>query len=442
LNISAEEREFSVGEALSPMALVFNPASIDGVRSWTIETIGHRGPVYSLAYSPDGRLLASACADGVIRLWNCQDGRFERALLGHGDAVRAVTWSPDGKYLASGSDDTTVRLWEAGSGRLLRTLVGHTHEVFSVAWSPQGRLLASGSRHSMVRVWDVLSGETLQNFAGGSQCGAGVVWSPDGKTLACAAGTYVKVWKVGSEEPQFLAEHTLTGTAMTDPAWSPDGQYLAASAWRKHKRENSINFWSAETGALITEHRQIGPGDSSLAWSPDGQALLAGLIGVPRSVRVYGLTTGSIGRAWGKPPDRWGTDVFSVAYSPDGATWAAADRRGTVQICDGESYQPRLTLPGGCGALMPDGRLIGVEGESADRLRFLQNGTLAHTAIVLLKDQQHVVISPHGHCGGAAGVGEELVYVVQTDRGQATLTPEVFAKEYGWTNDPTQCDLK
>ena len=91
---------------------------------------------------------------------------------------------------------------------------------------------------------------------------------------------------------------------------------------------------------------------------------------------------------------------------------------------------------------MPDGRVIGVEDENAERLRFLQAGTLARAAFLLLKDQQYVVISPHGHCRGTAGLGRELVYVVQTDRGQETLTPEVFAKEYGWTNDPTQCDLR
>jgi small GTP-binding protein len=116
-------------------------------------SLGHAGPVRSVAISPDGRLALSGSADNTVRVWRVESGCSLRVLEGHSDSVWSVAWSPDGRLALSGSADKTVWVWEVKSGRSQHVLEGHSASVVSVAWSPDGRLALSASIIGVVRIW-------------------------------------------------------------------------------------------------------------------------------------------------------------------------------------------------------------------------------------------------------------------------------------------------
>ncbi len=211
------------------------------------------GSVNALSISPNGNTLANG-DDKIIRLWDLNTKKLLASLSAHSQTVTSVAFSPDGKSLATASDDKTIKLWDFKTFDEIATLCGHSHVVKSIAFSPNGQILASGSWDKKVILWDVNTNTEITTLTGHQLQVSSVAFSPQGKLLATASfDRTIRLWELTAEESQNHPCCTLLGSllghtrAVLAIAFSPDGKILATGS-----DDNTIKLWEVSTGQLIT----------------------------------------------------------------------------------------------------------------------------------------------------------------------------------------------
>jgi WD40 repeat protein/tRNA A-37 threonylcarbamoyl transferase component Bud32 len=258
-------------EPISEFALIQRPASVEGVQSWTIETVGHRGFYWDAAFSPDSRFLAAVSRDRSIRIWNAKTWKLHKVLMsisfGLSDGC-SLAWSPDGSTLAAAATNATeISVWDIDKGRQVRRLT-QAEGTLALSWSPDGTCLASGSRLWNTKT-DALSDPMIPGNDGMVLANA---WSPDGIRLALYLPNGVEVWNVREKRRLLSLSDFVRGTSRETAqlAWSPDGKTLAVVG-----QQSAVHlFRDGDSKPLRSIPENSIPG--RLGWTRDGKWLMIG----------------------------------------------------------------------------------------------------------------------------------------------------------------------
>ncbi|HAV77027.1 MAG TPA: hypothetical protein DCX53_06710 [Anaerolineae bacterium] len=318
-----------------------------GIKLWDsatgreLLTLTGQKSVNGLAFSPDGKSLASTSSDGTVKIWSLSPGneKITVSAPGAGFGTR-IAYNPVDQEILTNGGDGTATVWNAESGESRLTIQGHDLEILNIAFSPDGRRFATGSFDGTAIVWDTITSQKLLTFPAHEFGVRDIAFSPNEDLVATGGfdGT-AKLWDATTGA--FLHEITEHQGLVLGVAFSPDGTRLATAS-----TDATAKIWDVKTGGLIFTLSGHTDGIRDVVYSPDGTLIATG--SGDGTIILSDAKTGSqtmtlIGHSSG---------VFSVAFSPDGKLLATGSGDNTAKIWDVESGQEILTLPGSQGGVI------------------------------------------------------------------------------------------
>lgn len=302
------------------MSTLNSTATANGQGALLYTYRGHSDLLWTVAWSPNGKYIASAGTDRTVQVWNATDGSHMYTYTGHNDTVYGVVWSHDSTQLASASYDKTVQVWHALDGTYPQIYTGHTSWAWSVSWSPDGGRIASGGGDRTVQIWRVADASHIYTYKGHSGFVHAVAWSPDSRYIASASTDQtVQIWDAGSGITYYTDQPY--NTLPLAVAWSPDSSRIAAG-----HEDKTVQVWDALNGA----HRYTYYGHSdfvySTAWSPNGKYIASS--GDDQTVHVWSSIDGSNAYKY----TGHANSVRSVSWSPAGRLIVSASWDKTAQV--------------------------------------------------------------------------------------------------------------
>lgn len=305
---------------IAPIAPVFMPSKGTLLSTYR----GHSAPIRTLAWSPDGKRIASGSKHMIVQIWDPASGQQILFYRGHASSISTVAWSPDDIHIASGSSDGTVRVWVSTTGETIVTYHGHANSsVNTVAYSPDGQRIASGGTDWTVQVWNAIIGQQFVRYRGHSGSIYALAWSPDGTRIVSASRDQgVQIWNV-TDGTRILSYNGHSGrlwTWVNSVVWSPDGEYIASG-----DMNGTVQLWKTTSGDRVATHQDHSAPVFAVAWSPDGTYLASASGDSTVHIREAAAGISILTHHHSAP-------VYAVAWSPDGKYLASGGADHTIFI--------------------------------------------------------------------------------------------------------------